>query len=68
MASSFLREGLVDTLIITIAPIVLGEGIPLFVSGSPEVRLALTEAKTYDHGFVQLHYELPGEEREVVGR
>src|SRR5437879_5552842 len=38
---SFLREGLVHEMTVTVVPIVLGSGIPLFESGLPERALRL---------------------------
>jgi dihydrofolate reductase len=55
---SFLREGLVDEMTITVVPIVLGSGIPLFAAGLPERPLKLVDARTYPSGLVQLRYAL----------
>jgi len=55
---SFLREGLVHELTISLVPIVLGSGIPLFAAGLPERPLRLIDARTYPSGLVQLRYTL----------
>lgn len=51
----FLKENLVDELIITLSPIILGKGIPLFKNDNPELKLKLKQQKIYGQ-FVQLHY------------
>jgi len=52
-----LDADLIDEMIITILPIVLGEGIPLFAPTAKEKVLHLVEAKAYENGFVQLIYQ-----------
>lgn len=52
-----LRENLIDELIVSIIPVLLGDGIPLFKPGFPEKKLRLIRAETFDTGLVQLHYE-----------
>lgn len=56
---AFLAAGLVDELTVSILPVLLGEGIPLFGDGVPETRLALRSSRGFDSGLVQLRYELP---------
>jgi len=51
-----LKHDLVDELIISIIPILLGDGIRLFKDGRPEQRLELITAKSFDTGLTQLHY------------
>src|SRR5205814_2099217 len=41
LIQSFLREGLVSELTISVIPIILGSGIPLFAPGLPELKLKL---------------------------
>ncbi len=55
---SFLSEGLVDELTITVIPIILGEGIPLFASIGKDVLLTHLSTKAYDFGFVQTRYSV----------
>ncbi len=43
--------------IISVIPILLGDGIPLFKSGRPEGKLNLINAVHFEKGLVQLHYE-----------
>lgn len=51
-----LKDHLIDELIISIIPIILGEGVRLFQNGNPELRLILKSTKQFDTGLVQLHY------------
>ena len=57
LAREFLRDDLVDEIYLGIAPVLLGEGIPLFPSGFPQREFALMENKTYSEGLVTLKYE-----------
>ncbi|MUV07115.1 dihydrofolate reductase [Planococcaceae bacterium Storch 2/2-2] len=59
---SFLNEGLVDELIVTVAPIVLGDGIPLFPKQTKTTDLLLNRTTTYGP-FVELHYDVLHSER-----
>jgi dihydrofolate reductase len=51
----FLKKKLVDELIITIAPTIIGKGIPLFKQDDYELELNLKEIKRYNQ-FAELHY------------
>ncbi len=57
IVDEFLRSDLIDEFIITIIPILLGDGIPLFKGRSNEKKLKLIDVKTYEPGLVQLHYK-----------
>jgi dihydrofolate reductase len=54
----FLRDGLIDDLTISIIPIVLGDGIPLFDASLPTRRLRLAGSQTFPSGLVQLRYDV----------
>lgn len=56
--SQFLNMGLVDQLIISIIPVVLGSGIPLFSNINNDKWCRLMTSQTYSNGLVQLHYEV----------
>jgi dihydrofolate reductase len=53
-----LRERLVDEIRVTIQPILLGSGIPLFPDISLQVDLQLLACKTYKNGIVNLTYRV----------
>lgn len=52
-----MNNNLVDEIIITITPIVLGKGIPLFAKGQNQNKLKLIKSRSYPNGFIQLNYE-----------
>lgn len=51
-----LNHDLIDEFIISIVPVLLGDGIRLFKDRRPEQLLALSDVKTFDTGLTQLHY------------
>jgi dihydrofolate reductase len=53
----FLNEKLINQFTITIIPVLLGEGIPLFSPPAIHTRLELTNTSTHDGGIVQLTYK-----------
>jgi dihydrofolate reductase len=56
----FLRSGLVQRLIITRVPVLIGEGIPLFGSLPHDVRLRHVATQQYASGLVKSEYEVVG--------
>ena len=55
---SFLREGLVDDITLTIIPVLLGQGIPLFGHLESDIKLKLLESSSWENGFTQLKYKV----------
>lgn len=55
---SFLAESLVDELTITIIPILLGSGKPLFGPLTSDIQLSLVSSREYAFGFVQQKYKV----------
>jgi dihydrofolate reductase len=56
----FLDAHLIDELIITRIPILIGEGIPLFGPVRHDIRLHHVETRQFANGFVQSQYTIPG--------
>lgn len=54
----FLRAGLVNRLIITRVPVLIGEGIPLFGSLPQDVRLKHVATQHYPSGLVKSEYQV----------
>ncbi len=56
LIASFREQGLIDQYIITMIPVMLGEGVLLFAGGQPGETLRLEEIKHFENGLVQLSY------------
>ncbi len=54
---SLMKENLIDEYIISIIPVLLGDGLSLFRKGFPEQKLILLNARNFISGLVQLHYK-----------
>ena len=54
----FLRAGLVQRLIITRVPVLIGEGIPLFGALPHDIRLRHIATQSYASGLVKTEYEV----------
>lgn len=54
---ALLKKDLVDVLVVSLIPVLLGDGIPLFKRGRPERPLRLVESRSFPSGLVQLRYE-----------
>jgi dihydrofolate reductase len=57
IVNELLRKDLIDELIISIIPILVGKGIRLFDENRPEQKLKLISVKTFESGLIQLHYK-----------
>ncbi|ALC90647.1 hypothetical protein AM500_13265 [Bacillus sp. FJAT-18017] len=57
LLQTFFKEKLVDEMIVTIAPTILGEGIPLFKEGNYQLDLHLKSVRTFNQ-FAELHYDV----------
>ncbi|MES2656434.1 MAG: dihydrofolate reductase family protein [Bacteroidota bacterium] len=54
--NELLKSKLIDEFYISVIPVLLGKGIPLFDNNGPEQYLKLNSSKQFDKGLVQLHY------------
>jgi dihydrofolate reductase len=57
----FLAAGLIDRLVITRVPVLIGAGIPLFGPVPNDISLRHVATRCYDGGLVQSEYELGAE-------
>jgi len=55
--NELLKHDLIDELIISVIPILVGNGTRLFKDGRPEQTLELVTTKTFDTGLAQLYYK-----------
>jgi dihydrofolate reductase len=54
---SFLRDDCVDDITITVAPVLLGHGIPLFGSLEKDLHFDHVGTKVFSNGLVKSHYQ-----------
>jgi dihydrofolate reductase len=54
----FLNAGLIDELIITRVPILIGTGVPLFGALNHDIRLTHIATRQFENGFVQSKYRV----------
>ncbi|RDS81409.1 dihydrofolate reductase family protein [Dyella psychrodurans] len=54
----FLREGLIQRLVITRVPVLIGTGIPLFGATLQDIALKHVATRSYASGLVQSQYEV----------
>ena len=54
----FLTAGLITDLTITLIPILLGEGLPLFGFLGEDISLTHRGTRSFDFGFVQIQYDV----------
>ncbi|MDY6898144.1 MAG: dihydrofolate reductase family protein [Cyanobacteriota bacterium] len=53
---SFLKEDLIDEMIITLVPILLGDGFPLFDKLNKKLNFKHKKTEIYHHNLVKSHY------------
>lgn len=61
LIASFLDEGEVDEVILSVVPVLIGEGIPLLAPRHRTVSLKLIASTKFSDGLVKLHYSVPSE-------
>lgn len=55
---AFLRQGLVTDMTVTIVPVLIGQGVPLFGPLGEDIPLTHTGTTSFGNGFVQVTYDL----------
>jgi dihydrofolate reductase len=60
LISAFLAEGLIDDLLLTKVPVLLGDGIPLFTSVPRCAAMRLDDVQSWPSGMVNLSYSRVG--------
>ncbi len=61
IVNELLKNNLIDEMIISVIPILLGTGIELFKVGRKEQKLTLLSSEKFEKGLVQLHYKIERE-------
>lgn len=56
VVNQLMQLDLIDEYIVSLIPILLGDGIRLFKDGRPEQKLTFVTSKSFEKGLVQLHY------------
>lgn len=57
LLAPFFQNDLIDEYIISIHPVILGSGIPLFPATTPKVELELAGSTSFDSGLLQVLYK-----------
>lgn len=60
LITTFINLGLVDELRLSVHPVILGEGKPLFIAIKQRLPLKMVKTRTFSSGVVQLIYHLNG--------
>jgi len=65
LVRSFLEQGLLDQISVSMHPILLGTGVPLFPGGFRRTMLLLKDTMVFDGGLVQLNYHVMPDDEEL---
>lgn len=57
LVNALLNDHLIDEFIISIIPVLVGNGIRLFKDGRPELKLELISTRQFETGLTQLYYK-----------
>lgn len=60
IVQAFLREGLISDLVISVVPVLLGQGRPLFGAMDADVNLKLLSSRSFSSGLLQSSYKVVG--------
>lgn len=55
--STLLNANLIDQMIVTMFPIILGAGIPMFAEGSKETHFQLSDNQLFSNGLAQMTFD-----------
>jgi dihydrofolate reductase len=66
LVRSFLEQGLLDQITVSMHPILLGTGVPLFPGGFRRTMLLLKDTSTFEGGLVQLNYHVMPDDEELL--
>ena len=58
LIASFLDAGAIDEMVVSIVPMLIGDGIPLIARRHREVPLSLRSVTPFPDGVVQVHYDV----------
>ena len=58
LTREFLKQEFVDEIVVTIIPIILGNGLPFFEAIGKEIPLHLKDVKAFTDGMVELSYKI----------
>lgn len=58
IVTALFQHNLIDECILSVIPVLLGDGIRLFNDGRPETLWHLVASRSFASGLVQLHYQL----------
>ncbi len=56
-SSQFAEEGLLDQLLVTVVPVVLGSGLPTFARRLEGEQLRLEGVRAFENGMTELRYD-----------
>ena len=59
LVQSFIKAGLIEDIVLTIIPILIGSGLSLFGEINEDIDLTLIGHKSFKSGLLQTHYRLP---------
>ena len=57
IVNELIKNNLIDEYVISLIPILLGDGIKLFKEGQAEQKLKLISVKKFDKGLIQVYYK-----------
>lgn len=58
LVSGYLESRNVEEVVVSVHPVILGKGVPLFPQGIQRTKLKLENAEAFDSGLVQLRYSV----------